>query len=139
MLVCVCLSLLYRTGLLRFLRFRPAEARMAAAAPSPEESSRSGGPGGPGSGLSAEGDSEEAEEFSSSTHCSELSRRQNEQRKLGLFCDVTLVFSGATGGETRTVFNSGQASRPCSALWSCIYSSSTQRERERDGLVFSVL
>ncbi|KAL6474752.1 hypothetical protein MHYP_G00157920 [Metynnis hypsauchen] len=88
---------------------------MAAAAPNPEESNRSGTAGGVGTGgsssataataaaaaaaaLSGDGDSEEAEEFSSATHCSELSRRQNEQRKLGLFCDVTLVFSGGGGG-----------------------------------------
>lgn len=36
---------------------------------------------------------EEAEEFRSSSHCSELCRRQNEQRKSRLFCDVWLDFN----------------------------------------------
>uniref|UniRef100_A0A8C5WID4 Kelch like family member 11 n=1 Tax=Leptobrachium leishanense TaxID=445787 RepID=A0A8C5WID4_9ANUR len=40
----------------------------------------------------------EAEVFQSDTHCSELAWRQNEQRKQGLFCDMTLVF-GAGGRE----------------------------------------
>lgn len=35
----------------------------------------------------------EAELFTCPAHCSELSRRQNEQRKAGQFCDLTLVFS----------------------------------------------
>ncbi|KAM6898331.1 kelch-like protein 11 [Lycodopsis pacificus] len=61
---------------------------MAAAAEAPEDRS---------SGLTGDGEPEEAEEFTCSTHCSELSRRQNEQRKSGLFCDVTLVF--ISGGE----------------------------------------
>ncbi|KAK1160274.1 kelch-like protein 11 [Acipenser oxyrinchus oxyrinchus] len=79
---------------------------MAAAAPNLEEPNQSGGGGSSGSGsgssssLAGDGDSEESEDFTSSSHCSELSRRQNEQRKLGLFCDVTLAFSSgaATGG-----------------------------------------
>ncbi|XP_029429610.1 kelch-like protein 11 isoform X1 [Rhinatrema bivittatum] len=41
----------------------------------------------------------EAEDFVSACHCSELSWRQNEQRKMGLFCDITLAFGG--GGEFR--------------------------------------
>lgn len=75
---------------------------MATAAPNPEESTRSGGSISTASALTGDGDSEEAEDFSSSTHCSELSRRQNEQRKIGLFCDVTLAFSSgaATGSVT---------------------------------------
>nr|XP_033774120.1 kelch-like protein 11 [Geotrypetes seraphini] len=43
--------------------------------------------------------SAEAEDFISESHCWELSWRQNEQRKLGLFCDITLAFGG--GGEFR--------------------------------------
>ncbi|MGH0143359.1 UNVERIFIED_CONTAM: hypothetical protein FKN15_028139 [Acipenser sinensis] len=79
---------------------------MAAAAPNLEEPNQSAGGvssgsgSGSGSSLAGDGDSEESEDFTSSSHCSELSRRQNEQRKLGLFCDVTLAFSSgaATGG-----------------------------------------
>ncbi|KAG7325351.1 hypothetical protein KOW79_011667 [Hemibagrus wyckioides] len=87
----------------------------AAAAPnsSPSSNSNSGRSSGSSSGVSPEeahrpaaaalasdGEPEEAEQFSSALHCSELARRQNEQRKLGLFCDVTLAFSGggAAGG-----------------------------------------
>lgn len=75
-------------------------ASMAAAAPNPEDVNRIGGGNGTTSSLTGDGDSEEAEGFNSATHCSELSRRQNEQRKQGLFCDVTLAFSsgGAAGG-----------------------------------------
>ncbi|KAM9424727.1 kelch-like protein 11 [Pholidichthys leucotaenia] len=52
--------------------------------------------------LTGDGDpEEEAEEFTCSAHCSELSRRQNEQRKEGLFCDVTLAFS--SGGRLQTL------------------------------------
>ncbi|RXM35570.1 Kelch-like protein 11 [Acipenser ruthenus] len=69
---------------------------MAAAAPNLDEPTRSGGGS---SSLTGDGDSEESEDFTSSSHCSELSRRQNEQRKIGLFCDVTLAFSsGAAAG-----------------------------------------
>nr|XP_034992138.1 kelch-like protein 11 [Zootoca vivipara] len=42
-------------------------------------------------GPDAESDSEV---FSCVAHCSELAWRQNEQRQLGLFCDVTLAFAG---------------------------------------------
>ncbi|XP_053554868.1 kelch-like protein 11 [Bombina bombina] len=38
----------------------------------------------------------EAEMFVSATHCSELALRQNEQRKQGLFCDMTLVFGSGS-------------------------------------------
>ncbi|KAK7940114.1 hypothetical protein WMY93_003440 [Mugilogobius chulae] len=74
---------------------------MATAAPNPEDAARSsgnlgGGGGGTPSALAADGEAEEAEDFSSSSHCSELSRRQNEQRKQGLFCDVTLAFSSGS-------------------------------------------
>lgn len=69
---------------------------MAAAAPNPEDTSRNSGSPSTASTLAGDGESEEAEEFASATHCSELSRRQNEQRKLGLFCDVTLAFSCAS-------------------------------------------
>lgn len=43
----------------------------------------------------------EAEDFECSSHCSELSWRQNEQRRQGLFCDITLCFGGAGGREFR--------------------------------------
>lgn len=62
---------------------------MAEAASGPEDCSRSSGAQ---AALTGDGEPEEAEEFTCSAHCSELSRRQNEQRKAGLFCDVTLVF-----------------------------------------------
>ena len=68
---------------------------MAAAAPNIEDSSRSSTGTSTASVLAGDGDAEEAEDFTSSSHCSELSRRQNEQRKQGLFCDVTLAFSSA--------------------------------------------
>ncbi|XP_028674766.1 kelch-like protein 11 [Erpetoichthys calabaricus] len=64
---------------------------MAAAAPLPDEASRTTAGG---SALSADGDTEDAEDFSSSSYCTELSRRQNAQRRKGLFCDVTLAFIG---------------------------------------------
>lgn len=35
---------------------------------------------------------EEADEFTCCAHCSELAQRQNEQRKAGQFCDLTLIF-----------------------------------------------
>lgn len=65
--------------------------------PSPEEAQR---PAAAAAALASDGEPEEAEQFSSALHCSELARRQNDQRKLGLFCDVTLAFSGggAAGG-----------------------------------------
>ncbi|XP_047232042.1 kelch-like protein 11 isoform X2 [Girardinichthys multiradiatus] len=51
--------------------------------------------------TAGDGEPGEAEEFTCSSYCSELSRRQNEQRKAGMFCDLTLVFSSrdASGGE----------------------------------------
>lgn len=108
MFVCLCASLFNRTPLLRLLRTRPAEGGMAAAVPNSEDAGRSGscvGASGAASSLSGEVDSEEAEEFTSSSHCSELSRRQNEQRKQGLFCDVTLAFSGgASPGDVGNTF-----------------------------------
>ncbi|GCB71118.1 hypothetical protein scyTo_0005845 [Scyliorhinus torazame] len=42
----------------------------------------------------ADGGDAEADVFDSKTHCLELSRRQNEQRKRGLFCDLTLSVGG---------------------------------------------
>lgn len=69
---------------------------MAAAAEAPEDRSRSGGGGGAAGARTGDGEPEEAEEFTCSAYCSELSRRQNEQRQAGQFCDLTLVFgSGA--------------------------------------------
>ncbi|KAI5102868.1 kelch-like protein 11, partial [Silurus meridionalis] len=117
MFVCVCLSLLYRTELARVLRFRPAEAcdmaaaaaaasssssssssSTAAAAPTSSPSTSPNTNAGRSAALAGDGEPEEAEQFSSAQHCSELARRQNEQRKLGLFCDVTLAFSGGGAG-----------------------------------------
>ncbi|XP_078135981.1 kelch-like protein 11 [Sander vitreus] len=69
---------------------------MAAAAEAPED--RSSGAQG---ALTGDGEPEEAEEFTCSAYCSELSRRQNEQRKSGLFCDVTLEFSSCGVSEDR--------------------------------------
>ncbi|XP_066482943.1 kelch-like protein 11 [Tiliqua scincoides] len=75
----------------------------------------SGGNGGPESGdpglegeagLDGEPDSEV---FSCVAHCSELACRQNEQRRVGLFCDVTLAFGG--GGEEEEV-GGARAPRP---------------------------
>ncbi|KAM8947568.1 kelch-like protein 11 [Pelodytes ibericus] len=40
----------------------------------------------------------EAEVFLSDSHCSDLAWRQNDQRRQGLFCDMTLVFGGGAGG-----------------------------------------
>lgn len=37
-------------------------------------------------------EAEEAEEFTCCAHCSELAQRQSEQRRAGLFCDLTLLF-----------------------------------------------
>ncbi|KAK5850911.1 hypothetical protein PBY51_001748 [Eleginops maclovinus] len=68
---------------------------MAAAAEATED--RSGG------ALTGDGEPEEAEDFTCSAYCSELSRRQNEQRKSGLFCDVTLVFSSGGVSEEERV------------------------------------
>lgn len=103
---CVC-RLLSCTSLLNFtpLLTRRAGSTMAAAAPNPEDSARSSASGGTStpSALAGDGDAEESEDFTSSSHCSELSRRQNEQRKQGLFCDVTLAFSsGAASGSVQS-------------------------------------
>ncbi|KAL8175917.1 UNVERIFIED_CONTAM: hypothetical protein K2H54_013895, partial [Gekko kuhli] len=69
---------------------------MAAARGGDSEAGGSGGPEGPPPGL--EGDAEpDSEVFSCGAHCSELAWRQNEQRRLGLFCDVTLAFGGGDG------------------------------------------
>lgn len=99
---CVCRLLSFSS----FLHFPPlvtsdARSRMAAAAPNPEDTGRSSAPPTP-SALTGDGDAEEAEDFTSSSHCSELSRRQNEQRKEGLFCDVTLVFCGVANGSVQS-------------------------------------
>lgn len=98
---CVCRLLSFSS----FLHFPPpplasdACSRMAAAAPNPEDPARGSATPTP-SALAGDGDAEEAEDFTSSSHCSELSRRQNEQRKQGLFCDVTLVFSSGVANES---------------------------------------
>ncbi|XP_056153460.1 kelch-like protein 11 [Lampris incognitus] len=71
------------------LRLPPADMT-APAASSSEDAEWTAAPG---------AEPEEAEELSCPARCSELSRRQNEQRKAGLFCDVTLAFEagGASG------------------------------------------
>lgn len=45
-------------------------------------------------GSAADGEAE-AEEFGCPAHCSDLAWRQNEQRRHGLYCDITLAFGGA--------------------------------------------
>lgn len=100
MLVFECLfaCVLYAYDLLpkivKRLHLPPSVSRcgMAAAAEELEDGGRSSGAPGARTG---DGEPEEAEEFTCWAYCSELSRRQNEQRKAGLFCDVTLVFSSA--------------------------------------------
>lgn len=61
--------------------------------------------GGGGAQATGDGEPEEAEEFTCPALCSELCRRQNEQRKAGLFCDLTLLFSsrGLSGERVQTV------------------------------------
>lgn len=75
----------------------------AAAAEGPEVSSRSGDAQG---ALTGDVEPAEAEEFTCSAYCSELSRRQNEQRKVGLFCDLTLVFISGERVQTWSVHRS---------------------------------
>ncbi|XP_070586175.1 kelch-like protein 11 [Erythrolamprus reginae] len=43
----------------------------------------------------------DSEVFSCVAHCSDLACRQNEQRRLGLFCDVTLAFSGGSNEDEK--------------------------------------
>ncbi|XP_029954750.1 kelch-like protein 11 [Salarias fasciatus] len=71
---------------------------MAAAAEEPEERGRSGGAL---AALTGDGEPEEAEEFTCPALRDEVSRRQNEQRKAGQFCDVSLVFT--LGGAERVL------------------------------------
>ncbi|XP_037610339.1 kelch-like protein 11 [Sebastes umbrosus] len=66
-------------------------------AEAPEDRSSSSGAQQSAALLTGDGEPEEAEEFTCSAYCSELSRRQNEQRKSGMFCDVTLVFFSSSG------------------------------------------
>ncbi|TKS89648.1 Kelch-like protein 11 [Collichthys lucidus] len=79
----------------------------AAAAEGPGDCSRSssgcGGGVAPAAARTGDGEPEEAEEFTCSAYCSELSRRQNEQRKAGLFCDATLVFSSEEPDRVQTL------------------------------------
>lgn len=90
--------------IVKHIQLPPSLSRcgMAAAAEGPENCSRSSGSPGERTG---DGEPEEAEEFTCWAYCSELSRRQNEQRKSGLFCDVTLIFStgGVPGERVQTV------------------------------------
>lgn len=82
-------------------------AAVAAASGSPKP--QSPGPGAVEGQVTASMDEEveapggaeaEAEELRCPRHCAELSARQNEQRRQGLFCDVTLAF-GEEGREFR--------------------------------------
>ncbi|XP_013908168.1 PREDICTED: kelch-like protein 11 [Thamnophis sirtalis] len=52
----------------------------------------------------------DSEVFSCVAHCSDLACRQNEQRRLGLFCDVTLAFSGGSNEEKEEEGGVGGAS-----------------------------
>lgn len=96
--VCVC-DFIPRIlhGPLLHLRLDQGGMAEAAAAggDGPEDGCRS-----PGLGLlTGDEDPEEAEEFTCPAHCSELARRQDEQRQAGQFCDVDLIF----GPNLRTV------------------------------------
>ncbi|XP_038610138.1 kelch-like protein 11 [Tachyglossus aculeatus] len=87
---------------------QPADMERAEAAGG--EGSGGGGPGetGPGpTGPTGPGPEPEpgggepgpdAEDFECGEHCPALSWRQNEQRRQGLFCDITLCFGGGGGG-----------------------------------------
>lgn len=88
--VCVC-DFIPRIlhGPLLHLRLGPSGMAAAAGGEGgPEDCYRSPRPG----LLTGDEDPEEAEEFTCPAHCSELVRRQDQQRKAGLFCDVDLVF-----------------------------------------------
>ncbi|KAK9396856.1 kelch-like 11 [Crotalus adamanteus] len=54
----------------------------------------------------------DSEVFSCVAHCSDLACRQNEQRRLGLFCDVTLAFSGGSNEEEGEVGGASSGSDP---------------------------
>lgn len=54
----------------------------------------------------------DSEVFSCVAHCSDLACRQNEQRRLGLFCDVTLAFSGGGNEEEGEVGGASSGSDP---------------------------
>lgn len=103
---CVVYTYEFFPKIVRSVQF--SHCGMAATAEDPEDCGRSGsgsGGGAQGAALTGDGEPEEAEEFTCSAYCSELSRRQNEQRKAGQFCDVTLVFSsgGAFGERAQTL------------------------------------
>lgn len=53
----------------------------------------SGAEGGAAADGGAGGEAE-TEEFVCPAHCTELAWRQNEQRRQGLYCDITLAFGG---------------------------------------------
>ncbi|KAK9396854.1 kelch-like 11 [Crotalus adamanteus] len=52
----------------------------------------------------------DSEVFSCVAHCSDLACRQNEQRLLGLFCDVTLAFSAGSNEEEGEVSETSSGS-----------------------------
>lgn len=85
------------------MALRPASSTgpMAAAAEGAEDRGRSGRAA--RAAQTGDGEPAEAEEFTCAAYCSELSRRQNEQRKGGLFCDLTLVFSSGGGAGVHSV------------------------------------
>ncbi|XP_054032711.1 kelch-like protein 11 [Dryobates pubescens] len=78
---------------------------MAAAAASPQPQAGPGqaaaeAEGGSPRGGGGDGEAE-AEEFGCPAHCSDLAWRQNEQRRHGLYCDITLAFGGGRPGAAR--------------------------------------
>ncbi|XP_061872458.1 junction plakoglobin-like isoform X3 [Colius striatus] len=78
---------------------------MAAAAASPQSQPSPGPPAvdaesGASRGGGVDGETE-AEEFGCPAHCSDLAWRQNEQRRHGLYCDITLAFGGGRPGAAR--------------------------------------
>ncbi|XP_065507456.1 kelch-like protein 11 [Caloenas nicobarica] len=79
--------------------------KMAAAAASPQQQPGPGPPAadaesGGSRGGAVDGEAE-AEEFGCPAHCSDLAWRQNEQRRHGLYCDITLAFGGGRPGPAR--------------------------------------
>lgn len=71
----------------------PSPGPSAGPGPGPGPPAAEAERGGPRGGA-ADGEAE-AEEFGCPAHCSDLAWRQNEQRRHGLYCDITLAFGGA--------------------------------------------
>lgn len=78
---------------------QPGPGSSSVAMAEDEEEDGGGGSGGPrGGGVDGE---VEAEEFGCPAHCADLAWRQNEQRRHGLYCDITLAFGGGRPGFCR--------------------------------------